>query len=105
MSDEIMSCKWGENCVILLCMTNASKGAAQKPRKSSLLPVLIEKDEDGFFVVECPVFDGCYTQGKTLDEAMKNIEEVIELLLEDEENQEILKEYGGREFTFATLSF
>ena len=35
------------------------------------LPVIIEKDEDGFYVVECPVFSGCYTQGKTLDEALK----------------------------------
>ncbi len=46
------------------------------------LPVLVEKDEDGFFVVECPLLQGCYTQGKTLDEALKNIHEVIELCLE-----------------------
>jgi len=30
--------------------------------------------------VECPLFRGCYTQGKTLDEALKNIKEVIELV-------------------------
>jgi len=41
------------------------------------LPVLVEKDEDGFFVVECPLLQGCYTQGKTLDE-------VIELCLEEQ---------------------
>jgi predicted RNase H-like HicB family nuclease len=46
------------------------------------LPVLVEKDEDGFFVVECPLLQGCYTQGNTLDEALKNIHEVIELCLE-----------------------
>jgi len=42
------------------------------------LPVLVEKDKDGFFVVECPLLQGCYTQGKTLDEALKNIHEVID---------------------------
>jgi hypothetical protein len=30
-------------------------------------------------VVECPLFDGCYTQGKTIDEALKNIREVLEM--------------------------
>lgn len=46
------------------------------------LPILVEKDEKGFYVVECPVFEGCYTQGKTLDEALENIKEVIDLVLE-----------------------
>jgi len=57
------------------------------------LPVLVEKDEDGFFVVECPLLQGCYTQGKTLDEALKNIHEVIELCLAEisvEEFNELL---------------
>jgi len=43
------------------------------------LPVFVEKDEDGFFVVECPILKGCYTQGETLDEALKNINEVVEM--------------------------
>ena len=46
--------------------------------------VVIEKDEDGFFVGEVPQLRSCYTQGKTLDELMVNIKEVIELCLEDE---------------------
>ena len=54
------------------------------------LPVLVEKDEDGFFVVECPSLRGCYTQGKTLDKALKNIHEVIELCLE-EQTEEIVE--------------
>ncbi|MFH1979942.1 MAG: type II toxin-antitoxin system HicB family antitoxin, partial [Patescibacteria group bacterium] len=41
-------------------------------------PVLAEKDEDGFYVVECPVLEGCYSQGETLDQALKNIREVIQ---------------------------
>jgi len=51
--------------------------------------VIIERDEDGFFVGEVPRLRGCYAQGKTLDELMKNIEEVIKLCLEEEEADEI----------------
>ena len=46
---------------------------------SRQLPILVEKDEDGVYVVECPLFDGCYSQGKTIDEAIKNIREVLSL--------------------------
>ena len=67
-------------------------------------PVFIEKDEDGFYVVECPVFNGCYTQGRTLDEALKNIKEVIELCLEEEENIEIAESYSPREISLHTVT-
>lgn len=69
------------------------------------LPVIIEKDEDGFYVVECPVFSGCYTQGKTLDEALKNIREVIDLCLEGKENREMLRSFHPQEISFHTLAY
>jgi predicted RNase H-like HicB family nuclease len=47
--------------------------------------VLIEKNEDGIFVGEVPQLKGCYTQGKTIDELMTNMKEVIELCLEDQD--------------------
>ncbi len=56
--------------------------------------VVIEKDEDGFFVGEVPQLRGCYTQGKTLDELMVNIKEVIELCLEEEDDGD-LPEFVG----------
>ena len=68
-------------------------------------PVVIEKDEDGFYVVECPIFRSCYSQGKTLDESLKNIREVISLCLEEEENQMILKSYKPRELSIHTITF
>lgn len=71
--------------------------------KNYNLPILIEKDEDGFFVVECPVFRGCYTQGKTLDEALKNIREVIDLCLEETPAKKILKDYNPQELSFHIL--
>ena len=46
--------------------------------------VLIEKDEDGFLVGEVPCLRGCYAQGRTMDELLQNIREVIELCLEEE---------------------
>ena len=44
-------------------------------------PVIIEKDEDGFFVADCPELLGCHTQGKTLEEAITNIRDAIKLHL------------------------
>ena len=48
--------------------------------------VIIEKDEDGYYVGEVPQRRGCYSQGKSLDELMENMKEVIELCLEEEED-------------------
>jgi len=44
--------------------------------------VMIEQDEDGLYVGEVPQLKGCYSQGRTLDELMENIREVIALCLE-----------------------
>jgi predicted RNase H-like HicB family nuclease len=46
------------------------------------LPITIYTDEDGWYVVECPVIPGCATQGRTEEEALANIREAIELCLE-----------------------
>jgi predicted RNase H-like HicB family nuclease len=46
------------------------------------LSVTIDRDEDGVWVVECPSIPGCVSQGKTKEQAMKNIEEAIALCLE-----------------------
>ena len=47
--------------------------------------VIIEKDEDGYFVASVPTLRGCHTQAKSLDELMTRTREVIELCLEVEE--------------------
>ncbi len=51
-------------------------------------PVLVEQDIDGIFIVSCPLFQGCRSYGKTIDEALHNIQEVIELCLEEQEYEE-----------------
>jgi predicted RNase H-like HicB family nuclease len=46
--------------------------------------VIVEKDEDGYYVASVPELPGCHTQAKTLDEVMKRIKEAIEAYLEAE---------------------
>ena len=53
---------------------------------------VIEKDEHGFYAY-CPELPGCHSQGDSLEVAMANIREAIELYLEtlsDEERKELL---------------
>ena len=57
--------------------------------------VLIEQDEDGFLIGEVPRLRGCYSQGRTLDELLENIREVIELCLEDQPAPEEPLEFVG----------
>jgi predicted RNase H-like HicB family nuclease len=64
---------------------------SSKTRKQREFYVVIEQDEDGFYVGEVPQLEGCYTQGRTLDELMKNIKEVIQLCLEDQDREDELK--------------
>ena len=50
--------------------------------------VVIERDEDGFYVGEVPGLSGCYSQGQTVDELLDNIREAIALCLEEDPDQE-----------------
>lgn len=45
--------------------------------------VIVEQDEAGYFVAECHALKACYTQGKTYEEAIENIKDVIALCLKD----------------------
>jgi predicted RNase H-like HicB family nuclease len=45
--------------------------------------VVIEKDEDGYYVGEVAQLKACYSQGETIDELMENIKEVIQMCLEE----------------------
>ena len=42
-----------------------------------LYRIVIEQDEDGQFVAECPSLPGCISQGKSRDEAIANIKDAI----------------------------
>ena len=47
------------------------------------LPIIIEMDEDGVYIVSCPQLKGCHSYGETKEEALNNIKEAIELCLEN----------------------
>ena len=45
--------------------------------------VVLDPDPGGGYVVYCPSLPGCYSQGGTLEEALANVREAIELCIED----------------------
>lgn len=49
--------------------------------------VFIEQDEDGIFLARVPEIDGCYTQGKSVQEAIERIKEAIEVCLEGDKEE------------------
>ena len=44
--------------------------------------VVMEQDEDGLYIASVPLLQGCYTQGKTYEEALENIKDAIRLHIE-----------------------
>ena len=50
------------------------------------LPIIIEQDEDVYFVT-CPELQGCYSQGDTYEQALDAIKDVITLHLQDRLNE------------------
>jgi len=69
-------------------------------RKLYNFTVLIEKDEDGFYVATVPALKSCYTQAKTLEELYPRIKEVIALCLEEQQPQ-LMQFIGLQQVEFA----
>jgi predicted RNase H-like HicB family nuclease len=57
------------------------QSVTQKESPMKLI-VTLERDETGMIVAECPAVPGCISQGKTEEEALKNIREAIEACIE-----------------------
>lgn len=53
--------------------------------KTFHLPVVVEVDEDGIFIVSCPLYKGCHSYGKNIDEAISNLKEVAEMCIAEQE--------------------
>ena len=51
---------------------------------SGVCTIVIEKDEDGYFVGHAPALPGCHTQARSIDELMERMWEAINLWLEVE---------------------
>ncbi|MFN8346076.1 MAG: type II toxin-antitoxin system HicB family antitoxin [Spirosomataceae bacterium] len=65
--------------------------------KTHHFPILIEQDEDNIYIVTCPTFKGCHSYGKTIDEAIQNIREVIEMCMEEQKIDDSNNFVGFRE--------
>ncbi|MBI2499069.1 type II toxin-antitoxin system HicB family antitoxin [Candidatus Woesearchaeota archaeon] len=57
--------------------------------------IIIEKDEEGWYVSEVVELPGCHTQGKTIDQLVERTKEAIKAYLETEEEPEINEEFVG----------
>ena len=57
--------------------------------------VIIEKDEDGWYVSEVVELPGCHTQGKTIDQLMERTREAIMAYLESDKDFEIEAKFVG----------
>ncbi len=64
--------------------------------------VVIERDEDGMYIVECPSVPGCVSQGKTEEEAIENIKEAIKACLEVRAEQGMPLTVAVKEIEIAT---
>lgn len=60
--------------------------------------IIVEQDEDGVFVVSVPALQGCYTEGNTYEEAMKNIQDVIKLHITERKPRGPLPDDSKTEF-------
>lgn len=65
--------------------------------KTYHFPVVVEMDEDGVYIVSCPLFKACHADGKTIDEALDNLREVIEMCLEEQSAENLNQFIGVRE--------
>ncbi len=54
--------------------------------------IVLEKSDEGGYTVYVPSLPGCISEGNTKEEALKNIQEAIELYLEPVEDDWILDE-------------
>ena len=61
--------------------------------------VVIERDKDGVYVGEIPQLPACYSQGRTIDELLSNIREVIGLCLEETTNDPLTEFVGVQKVT------
>ncbi|MBC2699801.1 MAG: type II toxin-antitoxin system HicB family antitoxin [ANME-2 cluster archaeon] len=57
--------------------------------------VLIEQDEDGIYIANVPDIPGCYTQGRTVEQAMERIREAIQVCLEADDEEILPMKFIG----------
>jgi predicted RNase H-like HicB family nuclease len=66
----------------------------RKPKRHEF-SVIVERDEDGYYVASVPELRGCHTQARSLDKLIERVREAIELCLEVESNAPSTTEFVG----------
>lgn len=76
----------------MVAIVRSQKGSIMEQYR---FQVIVEQDEDGYYVAHVPALKACYTQAKTFEEAMENIREVIAMCVQEmrEEGLEIDTQY------------
>ena len=64
-------------------------------REQRKFTVVIERDEEGYYVATVPALRGCHTQARTLDTLMKRVREAIQLCLDSDDSGEPQLELVG----------
>jgi predicted RNase H-like HicB family nuclease len=57
--------------------------------------VIVERDEEGYYVASVPALRGCHTQARSLDKLLERVKEAIELCLEIESDLPASTEFIG----------
>lgn len=58
--------------------------------------IIIEQDKDGVYIVNCPSFQGCRSYGYTVEQAMDNIREPIQVCIEEvDDHHELSTQFVG----------
>ena len=65
-----------------LGMVRAGVSSENRQQTAKAFDVIIERDEEGYYVATVPELPGCHTQAKSLDKLMERIREAIRLCLE-----------------------
>ncbi|MDO8514763.1 MAG: type II toxin-antitoxin system HicB family antitoxin [bacterium] len=58
-------------------------------RSTQSFPIIVEKDDGGFFVATNPAIPGCYSQGKNMEEALLNVREATEACLAEQKTEDV----------------
>ncbi len=67
--------------------------------------ILVEKDRDGFFIVSLPGVQGAHADGKTLELAIKNLNEVVSLLKEHHGQKKFLNMLKSENRFFGVIPY
>ena len=64
-----------------------------KTRKTYLYPVKVESHKEGGYQAKCPILQGAWADGETIEEAIANLQDIIRLILKYREERERKKFY------------